>query len=572
MIYEVSFECGNKVGGIHTVISTKAPFVKKYFPYTAIGFYNEKQAKKEFVEKTPPAHLKNVFLELEKEDIICKYGKWVDPDVDIILIDSNNWKAKNINNLKKMHWEKYSIDSLGAGDDYDTPVAWAHCAGKLLEKIIVSTDIVHAHEWLSGAAVLYLKGKVPTVFTTHATVVGRAASSSIDIANAVKSRSLDADKMAKDYGVNAKHNMEKAIAKTADVFTTVSQITADEAEVILGRRPDVVTPNALNFENVPDLPSIRVEYEKYREELNEFIRAYFTPYYPLNPSLAPIIFTAGRHEFKNKGYDIFIDSLAELNKRLKNNTVVAFLFIPSKHNGPNAEVLDNIVTYQRVKEMMDTSWEKVKEKIISELSLSDAIDNEIVPDKVIAELRAAADQLHSKRGKNPPISAYNINNEITSMLEQKGLLNRPTDHVKVVYYPVYLGEADKMLGMTYKQVITAGDIGVFMSRYEPWGYTPLEAVSYASCSILSDSSGFGSFLKQHKLIDGLYVVNTVGVDYHTVVKNVTDYLEKLVNMPDEERFKIELNVREYVEELCSWDVQIKEYLKAYELAKSRFGK
>ncbi len=158
------------------------------------------------------------------------------------------------------------------------------------------------------------------------------------------------------------------------------------------------------------------------------------------------------------------------------------------------------------------------------------------------------------------------------MLEQKGLLNRPTDHVKVVYYPVYLGEADKMLGMTYKQVITAGDIGVFMSRYEPWGYTPLEAVSYASCSILSDSSGFGSFLKQHKLIDGLYVVNTVGVDYHTVVKNVTDYLEKLVNMPDEERFKIELNVREYVEELCSWDVQIKEYLKAYELAKSRFGK
>ncbi|HEX33010.1 MAG TPA: hypothetical protein ENG01_01185, partial [Candidatus Aenigmarchaeota archaeon] len=308
------------------------------------------------------------------------------------------------------------------------------------------------------------------------------------------------------------------------------------------------------------------------EELNEFIRAYFTPYYPLNPSLAPIIFTAGRHEFKNKGYDIFIDSLAELNKRLKNNTVVAFLFIPSKHNGPNAEVLDNIVTYQRVKEMMDTSWEKVKEKIISELSLSDAIDNEIVPDKVIAELRAAADQLHSKRGKNPPISAYNINNEITSMLEQKGLLNRPTDHVKVVYYPVYLGEADKMLGMTYKQVITAGDIGVFMSRYEPWGYTPLEAVSYASCSILSDSSGFGSFLKQHKLIDGLYVVNTVGVDYHTVVKNVTDYLEKLVNMPDEERFKIELNVREYVEELCSWDVQIKEYLKAYELAKSRFGK
>jgi len=353
LIFEVSFECGNKVGGIWKVITSKSKEMKKRFgnEYFTVGFFNPKNYVNEFSDKNPPAWLKKIFDELRKEKIICYYGEWTEAnDVQLILVDSKEFENDNVNDIKKELWEKYKIDSLNTGNDFNTPIAWSYAVGKLLEKISRKKDVVaHFHEWLSGAGLLYLKMNnvpVPTVFTTHATSFGRAKTLFLP-KEEVKER-VPLEEVYK-YGVAAKHLTEVACANNADVFTTVSEVMKNEVIYVLGKKPDIITVNALDFSNIPSIDEIQQLNYKLRKKADEFIRAYFSPYYPIDLKNYPIIFTSGRYEFFNKGFDLFIDSIGELNKRLKGtkNLVVVFIFVPTGIIGPKDEVVDNIMTYRR---------------------------------------------------------------------------------------------------------------------------------------------------------------------------------------------------------------------------------
>ncbi len=588
ILYEVSYEAGNRIGGIHTVLVSKAKYLKMAYGenYIAIGFYNKKNALMEVIEKTPPPYIKTVFKELEKDGIRCVYGIWADAhDVPIILVDSLVFQRDNADNINKILWEKYKIDSLNTWNDYKEPVAWSFAVGKLIEKLSKSQPkkkvVAHFHEWLSGAGLLYLKMnyiKVPTVFTTHATTLGRTMASKRDMS--FLSGKIDPEEKASEYGVTAKHLMEKAAAKEADVFTTVSDVVGDEVKHILGKEPDIITVNALDFEDVPSQNDISVKNDKYRKRMDEFTRAYFTPYYPIDVKNCPVLFTAGRYEFENKGYDIFIDALGELNRRLNKSkkTVIAFIWVPRGTIAPKDEIVKNFLVYDRLKDMLDVDWEDIKENIISKLSHGENIEkSDIVSNEILADIKTSFSKIRSRRGLNPPVNAFQLSSReeddsIIRRIRENGLENREKDSVKVIFYPVYLNREDELLGLDYKEALIASDIGVMLSRYEPWGYMGHETAVYGNISLITDYSGFGRFVqrnyKSNDDIKPVEVVEAVGKSHKEVVKRVADLLEMYVKMKKERRKKIELKAYE-IAKLACWEEQIKNYINSYALALER---
>ncbi len=588
VLYEVSYEAGNRIGGIHTVLASKAKYLKKIYGnnYVTIGFYNKKNAAMEVIEKEPPSHMKKAFGELEKEGIRCVYGLWADAhDVPIILVDSLVFQRDNIDTINRILWEKYKIDSLNTWNDYREPVAWSYAVGKLLEKLAKSQPkkkaVAHFHEWLSGAGILYMKMKkvgMPTVFTTHATTLGRTMASMNDMS--FMSGKISPEEKAYQYGVASKHLMEKVSAAEADVFTTVSDVVGEEVKLVLEKEADIITVNALDFEEIPSQNELSVEKAKYRKRMNEFIRAYFAPYYPFDIQNYPVMFTAGRYEFENKGYDVFIDALGELNKRLKNTKsyVIVFIWVPRGTIAPKDEVISNLLLYDRLKEILDSDWEDIKESIISKLSHGEAIEKtDIISNKILADIKTSFNKIRSRKGLNPPVNAFELSSSenedpIIKRLKENGLENRESDRVKIIFYPVYLNREDELLGLDYKEALISSDIGVMLSRYEPWGYMGHETAVYGNISLTTDYTGFGRFVqnnyKNGDVINPVEVVEAVGRPREDVVKRVANLLEIYIRMKKDARKKMQLKAYD-VAKLACWEEQIKNYINSYILALER---
>lgn len=593
VLYEVSYEAGNRIGGIHTVLTSKAKYLKKIYGenYIAIGFYNKKNALMEVIEQNPPPHMAKVFKELQKEGIRCVYGLWADAyDVPIILVDSLVFQRDNIDAINKILWDKYGIDSLNTWNDYREPVAWSYAVGKLIEKLSKTHPdkkcVAHFHEWLAGAGLLYLKMndvKIPTVFTTHATTLGRTMASKNDMS--FLSGEFDPEEKAYQHDVAAKHQMERVTANEAHVFTTVSDVVGEEVKRVLGKEADIITVNALDFENIPSQNELLVEKAKYRSRMDEFIRAYFAPYYPIEIKNCPVIFTAGRYEFENKGYDLFIDALGELNKRLKNSkkTVIAFIWVPRGTIAPKDEVVKNFLVYERLKENLDIGWEEIKKNIISKLSRGELIEksnilsDDIVSNDILTDLKTSASKLKSRKGLNPPINAFELSSSenedpIIKKMRENGLKNGEDDSIKVIFYPVYLNREDELLGLDYKEALMASDIGVMLSRYEPWGYMGHETAVYGNISITTDYTGFGRFVqnnyKEEEIISPVEIVEAKGRPRNEIVKKVADLLEIYIRMKKVKRKKIEMKAYE-VARLACWEEQINNYINSYILALER---
>jgi len=249
ILFEVAFEVCNKVGGIYAVLESKAARMVELYKgnYFAIGPYYPERAILETIKQKPPKYCEKIFSSLDKNGIKCHYVKWlVQGKPNVILVEFDNL-LENVNNIKTELWKKYKIDSWETKFDFEEPIAWSTAVGMLIERLIPCFEnkniVAHFHEWLSGAALLYLKDKIPTVFTTHATMLGRTiAGWGEDLYKEVNDAiynnvSLDPKRPYK-YGIQAKHQMEKACAENCTVFTTTSEITAKEASYILGKRPE----------------------------------------------------------------------------------------------------------------------------------------------------------------------------------------------------------------------------------------------------------------------------------------------------------------------------------------------
>lgn len=512
ILCEVSFEVCNKVGGIYTVVQSKASILNKNIKrHITIGPWLRNQ-KEEFLQASTeavPPEIQKAFDALSKKNIFCTYGRWnVHGFPETILIDYFKF-AEEKNKYKQEYWEHFRIDSLETGWDFEEPLCFSTAAGMLIEELSKDQKIIaQFHEWLTGFGLLYLKqvkNKTRSVFTTHATTLGRSLSErGISIYDLPAD--FNPDKTAKDIGVIAKHTTEKAVANNADCFTTVSKITAKETELLLGKKPDILTPNGLDIKDFPKNQELEAAYINSRIMLLEFSKNIFNE----DMSDATILYTSGRPEFQNKGFDILLESLADLNK--KNKKIICFFFIPWKH-------------YQ----------------------IKDSIQKNINGDVL----------------KNTDICTHYIEYEqehpIIKKCNELGLDNKGS--VKVIWYPSYIGSREDIIfKKTYYQTISGCDLGIFASSYEPWGYTPLESIACGVPAITTDLCGFGQYMNKYKptIIKGLEILSIK--KENNAKKKLTEAINTYLKIKDRKKISKEAYL---LSKTCDWNSFIKCYLKAY---------
>ena len=568
---EVSFEAANKVGGIYQVLKSKSAKMKDFYGdnYTAIGFYDEESAREEFASRENPH--KEIFEELEQEGIKCRYGVWnIQSTPNCILVDVSEME-KSANEIKEEMWGNHGIDSMNAGSDFDEPVKWSYAVGKLVQKLEAKQNgetVVQLHEWLSSPAMFQFDA--PTVFTTHATVLGRALSNSdFDLLVAVEEGNID-DSLADEYGVKAKHQLEKAAAESSDAFTTVSKTTGKEAEAVLDTEPDQILPNGFNVEAYPSLEELSYNHTKKKEEMKEFLSAYFEPYYDVKLEEDPrVLFISGRYEYHNKGVDILIEALSKLNEK-EGDDFFVFIFVPSDTKGPKPEVLDNMSLYDELKDHVDEILPDIRQKILSSVAgdqnPSEEIQN-LLESNTLGSLRR---NFHGKQG-SPPVSAFDLNypdDEIMNGLWEAGLTNDEDDRVKVVFYPTYLSVGDKLLSMSYNDAIVASSAGIFPSYYEPWGYTPVETAANGALSITTDLAGFGQFLQEKTSQEerkGIKVLSRRERNDKEASDELADMIGDIIDYSKTEITERKHNARKLAQ-MTSWEKLGNNYKKAHNKA------
>lgn len=572
---EVSFEVANKVGGIHQVLKSKAGSMKEYYgeDYVTVGYYTEEGVADEFAPREDHPY-EEVFQELRQKGIECYYGVWTIPESPrCILIDPSGME-KNIDEIKEELYNEYSIDSLHAGSDFDEPVKWSYAVGELVKSITDRTDkntVLQAHEWLSGPAIF--NSESPSVFTTHATVLGRAMSNSdYDLETAVSKDGID-QSLAEDYDVKSKHMVEQKAAEEADVFSTVSKNTGKEAEAVLGVEPDKILPNGFNVEDFPSLEELSYRHKKKKEEVKEFLRAYFKPYYDVDLESDPrILYTSGRYEFHNKGLDVFIDALSRVNQE-EGEDFFVFILVPSDVKQQNMEVLENMSLYQELEDYVQDVMPQIRTGLLNSLTSNQNAGEKLkqVLDEGSGSLDSLKKNFRAKEGNKPPLSAFDLNypnDEILEALHENGLRNREDDRVKVVFYPTYLSVGDRLLSMDYEDFIVASSAGIFPSYYEPWGYTPVETAANGALAVTTDMAGFGKFLIDKTSEEdrkGIQVLERENSSQEESVEQLANIVEDFVNYPKTEITERKHNARKLAQ-LTSWKKLSENYIDAHKMA------
>ncbi len=558
-LFEISWEVCNKVGGIHTVITSKIPQLKDQIEnYYLIGPYTRKD-NSEFVEETIPDKFKDEYNQLKNIGIILHFGKWLTKGYpDVILIEYMKY-SKNINSIKGKLWDMSRIDSLNSSFyDFDEAILWSWTAGITIEKLSNKLDseiLVQSHEWMSGGAIFYLKqleennknkNRFKTIFTTHATMLGRTISTNEPI-NYKRLNELNCEEKSYQFGINTKFQTERALANISDSFTTVSDITAKEAKDTFKKEVDTILYNGFNTKINPTFEDTLTKFENSRKKTNEFIKGYFNDFYNIDTDKTQIIFTSGRNEFENKGIDIFIDSLGELNNKLKENNqfeknIIAFFTIPVAEYSENKEILKSINNYK----------------------------NNIKPEF---------------EGVVAPISTHDIdtNNKIIQRLVQNNLINHINDKVKVIIIPRYLDGTDGVINRSYYEFTRSFDLSIFVSNYEPWGYTPLESISYSVPTITTNVTGFGIYCSMFNSINKTSDIEIIDKDLSTKsvkiidrnnsnnIESTNQLTKQLLDFYNQTQSEILIQKKAAFDfsKKFDWENFISNYFKAFTIAKNK---
>lgn len=534
-LFEVSWEICNKVGGIYTVVSSKILEAQKRFGEKYFLLGPERGNNAQFIEATSTEDLRRweTFRHAANiNNLKCRFGYWDIPGKPkVILVD---WKGKyNQNQLLYDLWHDFGVDSLTGAWDYVEPVMFSTACGEAIAafaKVIADendtspvTVGAHFHEWMCGAGLLYLKRKMPnisTVFTTHATMLGRSLCGAGRNIYAEMSQ-IDPTKEARNYNVMAKCSMETVSAREADCFTTVSDLTANEAAAFLRCRPTVVTPNGLSLTTIPDYSVDRTAPLEARKKIIDSAAKLLRAPIPENTR---ILIISGRYEYHNKGIDLFIDALAKYNRTAgaEQKPILALLAVMGGHNGAN-------------------------------------------PSAVSGDANAKP-----KNGQHF-LTSHNVfdsdHDAILTNCMRLGLDNRPENAVKVIFNPAQLNGNDGFFNMPYWQVLSACDAGFFPSWYEPWGYTPEEAIAYAVPTVTCDLAGFGQWAKNVgvKPEDGVFVLERNNIPYDQSVSDLCDMITKFASYSDDELSAMRKGARK-VAEKSDWGIFFKYYDEAYSLA------
>jgi glycogen synthase len=575
VLFEVSWEVCNKVGGIYTVVRSKIPFIKPHYQeYVLIGPAFD--VNPEFEPRPASSAWQEIFAAAERRGLKCHYGVWLVPGEPITILIESRALVDKKNEIKAKLWEQYKIDSLRSAWEFEEPMCFATAAGILIEEYAKRNEkqiVAQCHEWISGFAVLHLRDagvKVGTVFTTHATMLGRTlAANGHPLYEMLEN--INSAEWAYRYNVQDKHLTEVACAHAADVFTTVSEITGLEAEKLLGRKPDVLLFNGFYTEKLPTFEETSLRHSHSKRALHELIAYTFFPHYTFNLDKTLIFFTSGRYEFQNKGIDVFIESLGMLNEKLKAEnadvTIVAFFWIIMGRNNPHMQLLENKNFYTNLRSAVEWQTKALQQKIILDLlSGHKPGENDIFTSAFMQDLHE--DVRHFKRRGEPITVTHEISypDPTLEACKAHGLLNRVEDKVKVILYPGYLDGTDGVLNLQYYDATVGAHLGVFPSSYEPWGYTPLESVVLGVPAITTDLAGFGRYMEANRTMSkGVCVLKRMNTRREDVVRNLSQELHRFAKSSHTERVQEGFAAKELAT-LCDWRIFIKHYLTAHNLA------
>ena len=536
-IFESSWEVCNKVGGIYTVLSTRAKtlqdMMKDRVIFIGPDFWKENESPYFLEDKALFADWK---AKATKEGLSVRVGRWTVPGSPIaILVDFNPFFEKK-NEIYGWLWEHYQVDSLHAYGDYDEASMFSYAAGLVVEsfyntnlaKLRAQPKVIyHANEWMCGLGALYINNKLPqigTVFTTHATSIGRS------IAGNMKPLydylfAYNGDQMAGELNMQSKHSIEKQTALHVDCFTTVSDITAVECKELLDKPVDVVLPNGFDNSFVPSAATFTKKRKLARKRLLDVANALLGE--SLNDDTL-IISTSGRYEFRNKGIDVFVEAMNRLlrDKELKKK-VVAFIEVPGWVGEPRKDLQARLESGQSFDTPLDvpqvTHW------------------------------------LHNMSHDN-----------VLGMMKYYDMHNRKDEQVKVIFLPCYLDGKDGILNMTYYDIVLGNDLCIYPSYYEPWGYTPLEAIAFKVPCITTDLAGFGLwansvFGKYGEIEDGVKVIHRTDYNYSEVADVIKDTVAAYSNFTKKQIDAARKNA-EQLSKKALWSEFIKYYEEAYDIA------
>ncbi len=461
LLFETSWEVCNKVGGIYAVLSTKAKTLQSLYKDKVIFIGPDVWSP---VSESPDFdECRSLLDDWRKgaqlpDGIEVRTGRWNVPGRPLAILVSFRHLQGHINELYGQMWEQYRVDSLHGYGDYDEACAFAYAAARVIESIFnhwkrkAPEVVAHFDEWTTGMGLLYVKAHLPqvrTVFTTHATSIGRSiAGNGKPLYDYMAG--YNGDQMARELNMESKHSLEKAAAHAADVFTTVSEVTARECEQLLERRP-LVTPNAFEQRFVPKGKALAEARDAARARLLQVVESLTGQTLPSDTML---IATSGRCEFRNKGIDLYLDALNVMRTLVHSNVqatrpVVAFVLVPSWVDCPRADLVSSI-----------------NNGLVSRL-----------PNPVVTH------ELHQPD-----------HDVVLCKMRDVNFNNKPDDRLMVIDVPCYLNGHDGVLGLSYYDVLVGIDLTVFPSYYEPWGYTPLESIAFGVPTITTNLAGFGQWV------------------------------------------------------------------------------
>lgn len=539
-LFEVSWEICNKVGGIYTVISTKAKSLSDLLNdrYILIGpdVWKEGHQQSEFIED------KFLFSswqrQLEFEGLKCKIGRWnISGSPVAILVDFTAYFSQK-DKIFFEFWESHRLDSLQGQWDYIEPALFGYASARIIQSFydffITSQDkvLAHFHEWMTGTGVLFLNNHVPqigTLFTTHATVLGRSiAGNKLPLYSRITE--YKPEDYAHKFNVFSKYSLEKSAALNADAFTVVSQITNVECEHFLEKKADVITPNGFEDTFVPKKEEFFNKRNIARRKLKVVTEALTN--IPVDDN-AIFIANSGRYEYHNKGIDVFIDAIAQLN----NNTnidvpVYAFILVPANHAGPRTDIIENIHN--------NDFLQPLEESFLTH-------------------------HLHEEEF-----------DPILNKIKEKGILNKQNDKVKLFFVPCYLDGADGIFNLTYYDLLIGFDLTVFPSYYEPWGYTPLESLAFHIPTITTNLAGFGLWIQNYfnDYENSVYIIERTDENYQESVNQCYNYISKYIHLTDSEKILASQKSYDIAQQIL-WEKLIQFYIEAFQIAiaktKSRYS-
>lgn len=534
-IFETSWEVCNKVGGIHTVISTKALNIINELRdnYILIGpdVWREDVVNPEFIPD------ESLFVEWKNlatsKGLKVKIGRWNIAGKPIVfLIDFTPYFGQQ-NDIFADFWETFKLDSISGQWDYIEPALFGYAAGKLIESFSNfyhenTNTIAQFHEWMTGTGILYLKKNAPwiaTSFTTHATVLGRSIAGNNRPLYG-KMKEYVPQQIAREFNIVAKQSLERISAEEADVFTTVSEITSKECSHFLGKDVNIVTPNGFEDTFVPPKETFEKKRKAAREKLFDVAEAVLG--YSLSKDCVFIV-NSGRYEFRNKGVDIFIDSLGEMQSENSiEKECVTFILMPAYHKGPRQDIADIL---------NNNGGENSGDKFLTH-------------------------SLH-----------YPEADPVLQKMFENNIKNDQDSKVKIIFVPSYLNGNDGIFNVKYFDLLIGFDLSVFPSYYEPWGYTPLESLMFSIPTVTTSLSGFGlwvrDYVEDHG--NGISIIERTDDNESVVINEIRNFMSMFIGLNDKE-IKVARKKAHTISRIALWDNLVKHYFTAYEQALNNSSK